>query len=219
MRSRRAWRASDVGYYPVALDLTGRPVVVVGGGAVAERKVEGLLEAGARVTIVAPRVTTALAALAEEGRVRHLARDYRDGDVDGHDLVFVAVDDDSVSRAVGGEASARGAWVNTADDPARCDFILPSVLRRGDLVIAVTTGGASPALARAVREQLERVVTEDYGELTALVADVRRELRARAASPDAAAWSHALDDDLRRLVRAGRGEDARRRLRERLGAA
>jgi precorrin-2 dehydrogenase / sirohydrochlorin ferrochelatase len=208
-----------MGYYPVALDLGGRPVIVVGGGAVAARKVEGLLAAGARVTVVAPRVTSALAALADKGRVRHLAREYRDGDVEGHDLVFVAVADAPLSRAVGGDAHARGAWVNTADDPARCDFILPSVLRRGDLVVAVSTGGASPGLARAVREQLERVVTEDYGELTALVADVRRELRASAASPDAAAWSRALDDDLRRLVRAGRGEEARRRLRERLGAA
>lgn len=207
-----------MGYYPVALNLTGRAVIVVGGGAVAERKVDGLLGAGARVTVVAPRVTQALARLAERDHVRHLAREYRYGDLDGHDLAFVAVDDDDVSREVGDEARARGAWVNTADDPVRCDFILPSVLRRGDLVIAVTTGGVSPALARAVREQLEHVVTDDYGDLTALVADVRRELHAGGARPDAAAWSRALDDELRQLVRAGRTEEARRRLSEQLGA-
>jgi len=208
-----------MGYYPVALDLSGRPVIVVGGGAVAERKVEGLLEAGARVSVVAPRVTPRLAALAGEGRLRHIAREYRDGDVEGHDLVFIAADDTTVSRAVGDEAHARRAWVNAADDPAHCDFILPSVLRRGDLVVAVTTGGASPALARAVRERLESVITEDYAALTALVADVRRELRASAASPDAAVWSRALDEDLQHLVRTGRAEEARQRLRERLGAA
>ncbi len=208
-----------MGYYPVALDVTGRPVLVVGGGAVAERKVEGLVAAGARVTVVAPRVTLRLAALAAEERLRHVAREYRDGDVVGHDLVFVAVGDEAVGRAVGDEARARGAWVNVADDPARCDFILPSVLRRGDLLVAVTTGGTSPALARAVRERLEGVVTEEYAGLAALVADVRRELRASAASPDAVAWSRALDDDLRRLVRDGRSDEARRRLRQRLGAA
>ncbi len=208
-----------MGYYPVALDVTGRPVLVVGGGAVAERKVEGLVAAGARVTVVAPRVTLRLAALAAEGRLRHVAREYRDGDVVGHDLVFVAVGAEAVGRAVGDEARALGAWVNVADDPARCDFILPSVLRRGDLLVAVTTGGTSPALARAVRERLEGVVTEEYAGLAALVADVRRELRASAASPDAVAWSRALDDDLRRLVRDGRSDEARRRLRQRLGAA
>ncbi len=208
-----------MGYYPVALDVTGRPVLVVGGGAVAERKVEGLVAAGARVTVVAPRVTLRLAALAAEERLRHVPREYRDGDVVGHDLVFVAVGDEAVGRAVGDEARARGAWVNVADDPARCDFILPSVLRRGDLLVAVTTGGTSPALARAVRERLEGVVTEEYAGLAALVADVRRELRASAASPDAVAWSRALDDDLRRLVRDGRSDEARRRLRQRLGAA
>ncbi len=208
-----------MGYYPVALELTGRPVVVIGGGVVAERKVEGLLASGASVTVVAPRLTAALAALAKSGRVSHLARAYRRGDLSGHDLVFVAVDDAAVSRAAADEAHTRGTWVNAADDPARCDFILPSVLRRGDLVVAVSTGGASPALARAVREQLERVVTDDYAALAALVADVRRELRAGAVRPDADAWHRALDDDLRRLVRTGGIEEARRRLSERLGVA
>ncbi|MGH7392054.1 MAG: precorrin-2 dehydrogenase/sirohydrochlorin ferrochelatase family protein [Candidatus Rokuibacteriota bacterium] len=207
-------------HYPVVLDLAGRPVLVVGGGAVGERKVEGLLAAGARVTVVAPRLTARLAALAGEGRLRHVAREYRAGDVDDHVLVFVAVGDEAVAHAVRLEARARRVWTNVADDPARCDFILPSVLRRGELVVAVTTGGASPALARAVRERLESVVGEEYGALTALVADVRRELRAMAASPEADAWNQALGDDhLSRLVREGRSDEARRRLRERLGAA
>jgi len=208
-----------MGYYPIVVDVGDRPVLVVGGGAVAERKVEGLVAAGARVTVIAPRLSARLAALAGEGRLRHLAREYGVGDIEGYELVFVAVDDESVGHAVGVEARARGVWVNVADDPERCDFILPSVLRRGDLVVAVTTGGTSPALARAVRERLEEVVTEEYAELAALVADVRRELRASAASPDAAVWSRALDDDLRRLVREGRGDEARQLLRERLGAA
>ena len=204
--------------YPVALELAGRPVLVVGGGAVGERKVDGLLAAGARVTVLSPRLTTRLSALAGEGRIRHLARAYRVGDLQGYDLVFLAVPDDSVTAAVVAEARARRVWVNAADDPARCDFILPAVLRRGELVVAVTTGGASPALARAIRDRLEPVVTEEYAELTALVAEVRRELRAAGASPAADRWCRALGDDLRQLVREGRPEEARRRLRERLGA-
>lgn len=207
-----------MGYYPVALDLTGRSVLVIGAGAVGERKVDGLLAAAAHVTVIGPRPTARVAVLADQGRIRHLARDYRAGDLDGHDLAFVAVDDEAVSRAVAAEARARRVWVNAADDPTRCDFILPSVLRRGDLVIAVTTGGASPALARAVREGLEGVITEEYGELTALVAEVRRDLRRHAGNSDAATWRRALDDDLRRLLREGRGDEARRRLRECLGA-
>lgn len=207
-----------MGYYPVALDLGSRPVVVIGGGAVAERKVEGLRQAGARVTVVARRLTPALAALAEQGGIRHVGREYRDADLDGHDLVFVAVDDPAVSDLVTSDARRRRIWVNAADDPAHCDFVLPAVLRRGDLLVAVSTGGASPALARAVRERLASVVTEEYAELTDVVAEVRRELRRDAASPDAEVWQRALDDDLPRLLREGRRDEARRRLRERLGA-
>jgi len=209
----------SVAYYPVALDLTGRAAAVVGGGVVAERKIGGLLAAGAVVTAIAPRVTAAIAALAAAGRIHRVARAYRAGDLAGQDLVFVAVDDPAVAGAVAAEARARRVWVNAADDPERCDFVLPSVLRRGDLVVAVSTGGASPALARAVRERLERVLTEEYGALTTLVAGVRRELRAGARRPDAATWRRALDDGLRRLVRAGRIDAARRRLRRRLGVA
>ena len=210
---------SVVGYYPIALDLRGRRALVVGGGGVAERKLDGLLAAGARVTLVAPRLTRRLATLARAGRVEHVARRYAAGDLDGHALVLVAVGDAAVSRTVAEEARARGVWVNVADAPDRCDFILPSVLRRGELVVAVSTGGASPALARAVRERLETVITAEYAALAALVAGVRRELRDGGLAPAADAWARALDDELRRLVAEGRVGEARGRLLERLGAA
>ncbi len=205
-------------HYPVALELADRPVLVVGGGPVAERKVDGALAADARVTVVSPRVTARLAALAGAGRIRYLAREYRPGDVEGHDLVLVAVDEEAVTAAVVTEARARRIWVNAADDPLRCDFVLPAILRRGALVVAVTTGGASPALARAVRDRLARLLGEEYAELTALVAEVRRELCAADASPGAEAWHRALADDLPELVRGGHAAEAGRRLRERLGA-
>ena len=117
-------------HYPVFLDLTDRPCLVVGGGPVAEGKVEGLLAAGARVTVVSPAVTARLAAWAAAGRLQHRSRAYRAGDLVGHQVAFVGTDDPGVSGAVADEGRARGIWVNAADEPARCDFILPSVIRR-----------------------------------------------------------------------------------------
>ena len=181
-----------MGYYPVVLDLTSASCVVVGGGAVAERKVEGLLEAGARVTVVSPTVTRRLQAWIDARVVRHVAGAYRTGDLVGHWLVFVASDDAAVNASVVTEARALGIWVNAADDPARCDFILPSVLRRGELTVAVSTGGTSPALAHTNREELEGYFTDDYGVLARVAADTRRELRRAGRAPDAEAWRRAL---------------------------
>ena len=210
-------------YYPVLLDLRGRACVVVGGGAVAEGKVDRLLAAGARVTVVSPALTARLAAWAREGRVGHAARAYAEGDLTGHALAYVAVDDRAVAAAVAQEARRLGIWANAADDPARCDFILPSVLRRGRLVVSVSTGGACPGLARAIREDLEERFTAEYGPLVDLVAEVRGEVRASAAERragnggvPAVAWRHALDPALRRLVAGGRRDEAKAWLHARL---
>ena len=208
-----------MGFYPIFVDLGGRPCLVVGGGPVAERKVEGLLTAGAAVTVVSPVLTERLGRLAGEGVLRHLAREFRADDLAGFALAFVATDDGALNETVAHEARAAGVWVNAADDPARCDFILPAVLRRGDLTVAISTGGASPALTRALREELDAYLGQDYALLAELVGEVRRDLRARFRSPDAATWNRALDGDLRALLAAGRREEARRHLLERLGAA
>jgi siroheme synthase-like protein len=206
-------------YFPVFLDLGSRRCLVVGGGAVAERKVTALLEAGARVTVISPALTEGLAALAGDGRIRHVARAYRDGDLAGYRLAFVATDQRDVSAAVAAEGQARGVWVNAADDAAHSDFILPSTLRRGDLVVAVGTEGTSPALARSVREELERYFTEDYATLARVVADVRREVRQRRPIPGAEAWRQALDAEVRRLIAEDRPEDAKKLLHQRLAQA
>jgi siroheme synthase-like protein len=208
-----------MGSYPVVLDLGGRPVLVVGGGAVAERKVEGLLAAGAAVTVVSPRVTQPLARLFDEGRISVRFRAYRPADLRGWTLVLAATDDRALNAAVAAGARKRRIWVNAADDPEHCDFILPSVLRRGSLLVSVTTGGRSPALARVVREELERLFGSDYALLTDLAGDVRRELRARGETPTAEAWTRALRGDVRRLVAAGRRDEARRRLLQALATA
>lgn len=206
-------------YYPIALDLRGRRVLVVGGGLVAERKVQGLLAAGAAVTVVSPTLTDGLMTLVSEDRVRHAAHAWHPFDLSGFTLVFAATDDRAVNALVAGEGRRQGVWVNAADDPSHCDFILPAVVRRGDLVVAVTTGGRSPTLARLVREELETYLSDDYAALIEVVGEVRRELVDEQRSPDPETWRRALDGDLRRLVAAGEREAAKRRLRERLGAA
>ncbi len=203
--------------YPVMLDLEGRPCLVVGGGVVAARKISGLLDAGARVTVVSPVLAPAVLEIDRDGRLRWWPREYAEGDVAGFALVMVATADDAVNARIAADARERSVWVNCADDPKRCDFILPSVLRRGPLTVAVSTGGASPTVAHMVREELEAALPPDYATLTEVVADVRGALRERGIALDAQRWRDALDGELKRLVAAGRPAEARERLRERLG--
>ena len=207
-----------MGCYPIFLEMAGRSCVVIGGGAVAERKVAALLEVGASVTIVSPSLSAPLETLAKAGKVRHVGRDYAPGDLAGHQFAFIGAGDGEVNAAAAREGRERGVWINAADDPARCDFILPAVIRRGQLVVAVATGGTSPALTRAIREELETYFTEEYATLADIVAEVRRELRQHAPAPDGAAWRKALDADFRRLVADGKREKAKAYLLERLGA-
>ena len=207
-----------MGYYPVLLDLTGRRCVMIGGGVIAERRVDALATAGAHVIVISPRLTPALAALAAEGRIEHEARGYREGDLAGADLAFVATDTGEVNAAVAREARERQIWVNAADDPARCTFILPALVRRGDLTVAVATGGSSPALTRAIREELEAYLTDDYATLAAIAAEARKEVRASGRPVTAEAWRRALGPEVRRLIVERGREDAKHRLLELLEA-
>jgi len=206
-----------MGHYPIFLNIEGRRCVVIGGGPVAERKVEGLLRDGASVTVISPSLTKSLESLANEENIRHLARDYREGDLADYQLAFAVTGDDGVNAAVAREGRERGVWVNAADDPAHCDFILPSVLRRGELVVAVATGGSSPALSRVIREELESYFSEDYATIAAIAAEVRRELKDRSVNPKAEDWRQALGNGLRRLIAAGKQGEAKAYLLKRLG--
>jgi siroheme synthase-like protein len=198
-----------MGSYPIVLDLSGRPCVVIGGGAVAARKVDALRTAAAVVTVISPTLAVELTRLAAAGQIRHVARAYRAGDLAGCRLAFVATDDGAVNAAVAQEGRERGVWVNAADDPAHCDFLLPSVLRRGDLVVAVSTSGMAPGLARAIREELETHVPAEYGPLVRMAAEVRAELRAAGRTLDPAAWASALRGTIRRLVVENRLDEAK----------
>lgn len=165
-----------MGYLPLFLDVTDRSCVVIGGGAIAERRIRALEEARAAVTVISPDITEGIARLVERGRVRHIARRYRDGDLSGATLAFVAIDNEA--RLVAEEAARRGIPVNVADTPALCTFIAPSVVRRGDLQIAISTGGASPATARMLRERLEADIGPEYAPLLQVMRAAREFLRA-----------------------------------------
>jgi siroheme synthase-like protein len=206
-------------YFPIYLDMSRRRCLVIGGGAVAERKIAELLETGAEVTVLAPDVTDVVAGLSKQNAIRFTARCYEAGDLDGFELAFVATDDPQVNAAVYREGRSRGVWVNSADDPARCDFILPSVLRRGDLTVAVSTGGTSPALARTVREELELYFTQEYESLAKLAAEVREELSNRSITVPFETWRRALSGEVRQLLMHSDFTRAKSHLLKELGIA
>ena len=207
-----------MGLYPIVLELARRPCLVVGGGLVAERKVEGLLAADADVTVVSPVITELLTAHLAAGRIRHHARPYRPGDLHGMALVFTALDDPEATRMIVAEAQALSVWLNAADDPAHCDFILPGVVRRGALTIAVASGATSPAVTRALREHLDSVLGAEWTTLAALAAEARRDLQASRRPADGEAWRRALGPAVRTLIADGHVDEARHRLRAILGA-
>jgi len=206
-----------MGYYPLFLEMKGRPCLVVGGGQVAQRKVEGLLAADASVTVVSPDLTAELDVLKSKRRIEHRQRDYQSNDLKGFDIVVAATDDKATNARVDTDARANRVLVNAVDDPDSCDFILPSVVRRGEVVLAISTGGLSPALARRLREELEAYLSEDFAPLVELLAEVRGDLRTRGVSVEAAVWQQAIDGRLRELLSAGRRAEARSRLLAALG--
>lgn len=192
-------------YYPVLLDLRDRPCLVIGGGEVAEAKTRGLLDCGARVTLIAPEATTGLRELAGTGRITWLRREYRPGDLEGFVLAIAATDAPEVNRRVWEEAGQRRVWLNAVDDPAHCSFILPAVHRQGDLILAVSTGGKSPALAARLRDRLAAILGPEYARWVDLLGDLRPEVTRRVPDPEArkALWYRIVDSDAFDRVREG----------------
>jgi precorrin-2 dehydrogenase/sirohydrochlorin ferrochelatase len=171
-------------FYPLFLDLQGRSVLVVGGGAVAERKVESLLAAGAAVILVAPVVTSSLSELGRSKTVQLRLRKFAESDLDGMVLVISATDDTTAQEQIAAAARSRNIPINTVDQPKLCDFIVPAVVRKGDIVVAISTSGRSPALAAALRAKLETVITDDAARAARILGEVRNEVHARFPDPD-----------------------------------
>jgi siroheme synthase-like protein len=200
----------DSPLYPVNLIVDGRPVLVVGGGRVAAQKARGLLAAGAVVTVVAPDVDEALAAMAD--RLTIARRPYERGEVAGYRLAVAATGDPTVNQQVYDDGEAAGVWVNSADDPDRCSVTLPARVERGRLLVTVSTGGHSPAVAAWVRDRLADELGPEYDTLVGLLSDARNEVLRRGDSTEALDWRAALDSGILDLIRAGRLEAAKERL-------
>lgn len=192
-------------HYPVFLDLAGRLVVVIGGGPTAQSKIAGLLAAGARVRVVAPTLTLELQTLVSEGRVDYHARPYAPGDLAGADLVICADSDDAVNAQVWQDATAAHLWVNVVDDPPHCTFIAPSIARRGDLSVAVSTGGKAPALAVRVREQIEQLIGDEHAQFLELAGRLRAPLAERHPNfaDRKAVWYALVDSDVLAALKRG----------------
>jgi precorrin-2 dehydrogenase/sirohydrochlorin ferrochelatase len=195
--------------YPVNLIVDGRPCLVVGGGDVAARKVEGLSACGARVHVVARAVGDAVRGMPG---VTWEERAYRSSDLTGYRLVIAATDDPQTNEAVFDDCERAGVWVNGADDPDHCSFTLPSVVRRGSLMLTVSTGGRSPAVATWLRRRLEHEIGPEYEELLELVASHREAVKASGATTEDLDWQKALDSDMLDLIRTGDLVHARERL-------
>ncbi|HUO85202.1 MAG TPA: bifunctional precorrin-2 dehydrogenase/sirohydrochlorin ferrochelatase [Thermoanaerobaculia bacterium] len=170
--------------YPLFLDLRGRRVLVVGGGSVASRKVQSLLEAGARVTVTAPEISDGIAAMAiPSAGLDLMRREWRAEDLEGATLAIAASNDREVNLRVASECRSRGILVNVVDDPSACDFFVPAVVERGVLRLAISTGGASPAVARLLRETLEELIDSSWELLADLLGLLREPARQQLDAP------------------------------------
>ncbi len=183
-------------YYPVFLKISERRCVVVGGGQVALRKARTLLEHGANVEVISPDLCSGLNKLAENGEIHVIRRPYQTGDLKGAFIAIAATGDRDVNLQVSEEARKTAALVNVVDDWGNSDFIVPSYLSRGDLTIAISTAGRSPALARKIRLRLEKEFGEEYGSLALLIDEVRAELKQKEIRVNGDSWQKALDLDL-----------------------
>jgi len=205
--------------YPVTLLLEGRPCLVVGGGRVAERKIASLVAAGAAVRVVALEACEAVRQMADEGAITLCERAFCNDDLDGAFVVIVATNDAALNAAISTECERRGLLVNVVDQPALCNFYVPALVERGPISLAISTGGGSPALAKHLRILLEDTVGEEYGQLAALMADLRPAVMAAydQQADRAAAWERLLRSNVLDLLRQGRADAARARARELLG--
>lgn len=197
-------------YYPILLDLQGKPCLVAGGGTVAERKVLTLLESNAVVTVVSPACTDTLGRLAESGRIIWLQKIFEPSDLQNIHLVIAATDNPDVNSAVFREAAGLGLLVNVIDNPDECTFIVPSVVERGDLLIAISTSGASPALAKKIRKELEATFGDEYAIFLQIMAELREKAIKDIPEENTRRllFRKLVDSDILQLLKEGKSAEA-----------
>jgi siroheme synthase-like protein len=198
-------------YYPIYLDLKDRHVLVVGGGMIAEGKTQQLIDAGARVRIVSPVLTTHLAELAERGVIEYCQRRFRADDLSGVILVISSTDDHALNEEVSRLARESDVLCNVVDQPSLCNFITPALVTRGDLQISVSTAGGSPSLAQRVKREVAALIGEEYGDLLEIAAEMRAEAKQRIHDFERRrkVLHTFVESDALDLIRAGRREEAR----------
>ena len=208
-------------FYPVSLNLRGRSCAVIGGGAIAEQKVAGLLDAGACVTVIAPHLTARLETLQAEGAVRVIRRSYRRGDLRETFLAIAADEDRTTNARIWSEAEEEHILLNAVDDIPHCHFIAPAIFRQRDLTVAVSTAGKSPALGVRLRDRIGKTIGPEYAALLEMLGDLRPELAAREPDPARRMqlWYRLVDSDAIESLRRGDPGGARRRIKALLDAA
>jgi siroheme synthase-like protein len=206
-------------YYPVYLEIRNQPCIVLGGGKIAEGKVEGLLAVEAQVKIISPELTPPLQSLADENKISYISRAYQAGDLTGAFMVICATDQPEINHQVWQEASANHQLVNVVDDTPRCNFIAPSILRNGDLTIAISTSGKAPALAVRLKERLQRELGNEYARFLELAGHLREPLARH--TPDFATrkklWYEIVDSGILDVLAQGNEERAIEIISEKVG--
>lgn len=203
--------------YPIFLNLHGKKCVVVGGGGVGLRKVKTLLDCGADITVISPKPHAEISKLFKNKAIQLVRRNYQPGDLRGATLSIAATQSEEVNREVAEASKKNGIPVNVVDDAMLSDFIIPSSFRRGNLLIAVSTSGMSPALAKKMRAELEKKIGMEYANLLPLIAETRSEIKEKGLKVSAKTWQESLDlDPLILLLKAGRHEEAKAALLRKL---
>lgn len=195
-------------YYPVYLNLAGKQCVILGGGTIAQGKIAALRDAGAVITVISPQATDGIKHAAQRGHITFRQREYQPGDLEGAFIAVAATNVWHVNRRIYEEAEQRGVLLNVVDDPDQCTFIAPSIVRRAPVTLAISTGGASPALARKMRETLDHAPALKWADLANALGRARRIIKERRAVIDPARWQCVITDDLLQLAQAGQDDAA-----------
>ncbi|MCH8309619.1 MAG: bifunctional precorrin-2 dehydrogenase/sirohydrochlorin ferrochelatase [Chloroflexi bacterium] len=195
-------------YYPVFIDVNQRRCIIIGGGNIGQEKVEKLLECDAEVFVISPEVNPRVKEMASDNEISWDKREYRQGDLEGAFIAIAATDDNKVNRQIAQEATERNVLLNVVDVTHLCTFIAPSVARRGEVTIATSTGGASPALARTFREKLTSSRILEFADLAPILAQARTELREKGVTVVPDHWQTQITEELLDMVQAGQSDQA-----------